>query len=150
MVSLKIRPGKKAIVAKKREETKKPEVDFSKPWAIWLDDERPIPQSSGFQYICAKNPKEFIDLIDNHGVPSFISFDWYLGSGWDNGEAVISWLIEADKNGELSFPEDFLFDVHSSDNAKNKVMRTLLRDYLMSKGKMQFFPGDSNFRRRSS
>jgi hypothetical protein len=139
MVSIKIKPSKKTLRAVKRPEPKLPETDFSKPWAIWLDDERPIPARSGMQYVAAANPRVFIDLIEDHGIPSFISFDWYLGSGWDNGEAVIKWLIESDQLGMHSFPEDFLFDVHSSDHTKNRAMNALLSDYLISKGSLQYF-----------
>lgn len=139
MVSIKIRPGKKTIKAAKRPELQPPKTDFSKPWAIWLDDERPTPTSSCMQFVPATNPREFIALIEEHGVPSFISFDWYLGAGWDNGEAVIKWLIEGDKIGEHVIPEDFLFDVHSSDHTKNRAMNALLSGYLVSKGNMEFF-----------
>lgn len=139
MVSIKIKPSKKKPFMAKRPEPKLPETDFSKPWAIWLDDERPIPERSGLQYVPAANPREFINLIEDHGIPSFISFDWHLGSGWDNGEAVIKWLIEADQSGEHTFPEDFLFDVHSSDHTKNRAMNALLQDYLISKGTLEYF-----------
>jgi hypothetical protein len=140
MVSIKIKPGKKTIRGK-RPAPEPIKIDFSKPWAIWLDDERPIPERSslGFQYVSAANPREFINLIEDHGIPSFISFDWHLGGDWDNGEAVIKWLIESDQTGEHTFPEDFLFDVHSSDHMKNRAMNNLLSDYLCSKGTMEYF-----------
>lgn len=137
MVSIKIKSGKKRFKPAKKPEP--PKIDFSKPWAIWLDDERPIPERSGMQYVLATNPREFINLIEDHGIPSFISFDWHLGSDWDNGEAVIKWLIESDQLGEHVFPEDFLFDVHSSDHTKNRAMNLLLSDYLISKGTMEYF-----------
>ncbi len=139
MVSLKIKSRKKKIISSAREEQKLPEADFSKSWAIWLDDERPVPQKAATQYLLAKNLSEFINLISNHGIPSFISFDWYLGSGRDNGEAAIQWLIEADQSGKHHFPRDFLFDMHSSDHDKNRTMRSMLLNYLMSKGDMEFF-----------
>jgi len=137
MVSIKIRPGKTRRTAPEKRPREMP--DFSKPWAIWLDDERPVPERSGLQYVAAANPREFISLIEEHGVPSFISFDWYLGPDWDNGEAVVKWLIESDRLGEHVIPEDFMFDVHSSDNSKNRAMHALLSDYLISRGDMEFF-----------
>lgn len=139
MVSIKIKPSKKKPFLAKRPEPKLPETDFSKPWAIWLDDERPIPERSGLQYVPATNPREFINLIEDHGIPSFISFDWHLGFGLDNGEALIKWLIETDQSGEHTFPKDFLFDCHSSDNTKNRAMNTLLGEYLTSKGGLDYF-----------
>jgi hypothetical protein len=114
-------------------------VDFSKPWAIWLDDKRPIPEKSELQYVSAANPREFIDLIEDHGIPSFISFDWNLGPDWDTGEAVMKWLIESDQLGEHVFPEDFQFDTHSSDYSKRRAMNERLTDYLTSKGNMEHF-----------
>lgn len=138
MVSIKIRPSKKPKVAP-APKVDPVSVDFSQPWAIWLDDERPIPANSGFKFVAAKNPHEFVKLIEAHGVPEFISFDWHLGGGWDNGEGVIKWLIESDQLGEHSFPEDFLFDVHSSDHTKNRAMNALLSDYLASKRNMKYF-----------
>lgn len=139
MVSIKIKPSKKKSIVARRPEPKPPETDFSKPWAIWLDDERPVPESSEFQYVHAANPREFINIIEDHGMPSFISFDWHLGSDWDNGEAVIKWLIEFDQSSEKSFPTDFLFDCHSSDNNKNRTMNILLGEYLTSKGTLRYF-----------
>jgi hypothetical protein len=127
------------LKAAKRPEPEPVKTDFTKPWAIWLDDERPVPADSRMQYVLAVNPREFVNLIEDHGIPSFISFDWHLGSGWDNGECVIKWLIDADKSGEFTFPEDFLFDVHSSDHTKNRAMNALLSEYLKSKGTMEYF-----------
>jgi hypothetical protein len=133
MVSIKIKgPSKKRAPAVSKKPVVAP-VDFSKPWAIWLDDERPVPVNSGFQYAAAINPKEFVDLVKAQGIPSFISFDWYLGAGWDNGEEVIKWLIEYDQHGLSTFPEDFMFDVHSSDRSKNRSMYKMLSDYLDTK-----------------
>jgi hypothetical protein len=133
MVSIKIKGlSKKRVVAVSRKPVATP-VDFSRPWAIWLDDERPVPVNSGFQYTAAVNPKEFVDLVKAHGIPSFISFDWYLGAGWDNGEGVIKWLIDYDQQGLSTFPEDFMFDVHSSDHTKNRSMYRMLSEYLDTK-----------------
>jgi hypothetical protein len=133
MVSIKIKgASKKRLDAVSKKPGVTP-VDFSKPWAIWLDDERPVPEKSGFQYAAATNPKEFVDLVKVHGIPSFISFDWYLGAGWDNGEGVIRWLIEYDQQGLSKFPEDFAFDVHSSDYKKNRSMYNMLTEYLVTK-----------------
>jgi hypothetical protein len=133
MVSIKIKaPSKKRVAALSKKPVATP-VDFSKPWAIWLDDERPVPEKSGLQYAAATNPKEFVDLVKAHGIPSFISFDWYLGAGWDNGEGVIKWLIEYDQQGLSTFPEDFMFDVHSSDYKKNRSMYNMLAEYLDTK-----------------
>lgn len=87
----------------------------------------------------AANPREFVNLIEDHGIPAFISFDWYLGPGWDNGERVIEWLIERDKRGEHTFPQDFMFEVHSSDHSKNRAMHARLSGYLASKEGMEFF-----------
>ncbi len=140
MVSLKIKPGKKnRFKPQPRKEPEAPTVDFTKPWAIWLDDERPVPKNSGFKYVAASNPKEFINLVEDHGIPSFISFDWYLGFGWDTGEEVIKWLIDSDQKGIHLFPDDFLFDVHSSDHTKNRAMNALLSEYLESKGTLDYF-----------
>lgn len=133
MVSIKIKgPSKRRTVTGVKKPVAAP-VDFSKPWAIWLDDERPVPERSSFQYVKATNPNEFIDLVKAHGIPSFISFDWYLGAGWDNGEEVIKWLIEYDQQGLSTFPEDFMFNVHSSDNQKNRLMHNMLTKYLDTK-----------------
>lgn len=138
MVSLKIKPSKKPATPKTAPNNL-PATDFSKPWAIWLDDERPVPSKLGFQFVLASNPFQFKALIEEHGIPAFISFDWYLGVGWDNGESVIKWLIETDQQGKHTFPADFMFDVHSSDRTKNRAMYVLLRSYLESKGNMEFY-----------
>ncbi len=69
-------------------------------------------------------------MVIERGCPSFISFDFHLGNGCATGLDFAKWLIEMDQSGFVMLPDDFSFDVHSSDPAGAGKISLLLLDHL--------------------
>lgn len=66
-------------------------------WDLWLDDQFDEPDmifrhpTQGF--IPARSSDEAKKLVQEKGIPSFISFDHDLGNG-DDAMIFVNWLIE--------------------------------------------------------
>jgi hypothetical protein len=88
-------------------------------WALFLDDER-FPPDDGRFWMVARNVQEAFDLMDMHGIPSFMSLDHDLGIDQPTGYDFVKMLIddffksaEYDEADLLEFPYGFQFYVHS-------------------------------------
>lgn len=109
-------------------------------WRLFLDDCR-FPPADGQAYVLARSMEEAVRLVEEKGMPSFISFDHdlehehYGGEGWENksGFAFAKWLVECDMNGTHTFPEGFGFYVHSMNPVGAENIRYLLARYLIGK-----------------
>ena len=79
-------------------------------------------------WVLARSADEAMRIVEELGMPSFISFDHDLGDGKD-AITVAHWLIERDMDGHL-FPEEFDFEVHSGNPVGRANIRGLIDNYL--------------------
>ncbi|MCS4089880.1 cyclic-phosphate processing receiver domain-containing protein [Rhizobium sp. BK176] len=84
-------------------------------------------------WVLARSADEAIAIVEELGMPSFISFDHDLGDGKD-AIAVAHWLIERDMDG-APFPADFAFEVHSGNPIGRANIRGLIDNYLEFKAR---------------
>ncbi len=97
---------------------------------LYLDDVRPIPVG----YYGVRSYKEFVEYIENNGVPNHISFDHDLG--WDlvTGEKILSlgtptgydcakYLVD----NNLPMPDTW--EVHSMNPVGKENIEFLLKSY---------------------
>jgi hypothetical protein len=96
-------------------------------WALFLDDERfPVDPS---KFRIARSSEEAIQVCQDLGFPTFITFDHDLG-GDDTSMRFLDWLIMADMDsGFTALPEDFSFDVHSQNPVGRDNIRGRLESY---------------------
>jgi len=73
---------------------------------IWLDDERPTPDS----WKCAKTAQEALKLLDSGEEVTHISFDHDLGEGNGDGYDVVCEIERRVYEGLMTVPE---MTVHS-------------------------------------
>lgn len=95
-------------------------------YRLFLDDER-HPPNDGKRWVVLRNSKSCKDFVLEYGMPKFISFDHDLG-GEDTAMVFLDWMIDAVLDGEVIFPSDFAFEVHS----QNPIGAENLRGKLMS------------------
>lgn len=69
---------------------------------------------------------EFTAYIEEHGVPSVISFDNDLGEDEPEGRDCAKWLVEQVLDGKIEMNENLQFTVHS----KNIVAGPWIQQYL--------------------
>lgn len=100
-------------------------------WFLYLDDER-IPKTLQ-EWTIARSVKEAQSLVLAKGCPSIISFDHDLGNSVLTGHDFAKWLIEQDLNGEIQFPEDFSFSVHSANPVGRDNINSILISYFKFK-----------------
>jgi hypothetical protein len=79
-------------------------------------------------WVLARSALESISLIEQLGMPSFVSFDHDLGDGHD-AISVAHWMVERDMDGHC-FPTDFTFEVHSGNPVGRANIRGLIDNYL--------------------
>lgn len=99
-------------------------------WKLFLDDERqPVPPF-WYQGDCkiARNSDEAEALVEQFGMPEFISFDHDL-KAIKTGHYFARWLIEKEMNGELRFPDNFTYAVHSMNPVGAENIRRLMDNY---------------------
>ena len=106
-------------------------------WKLYLDDVRNRPEG----FVLARSYAEAIDLVQKLGCPRFISFDHDLGLFDDgtelNGHDFAKWLIEGDLDGKVLIPQDFTFNVHSSNPKGRENIKGILDNYLKFREKEQ-------------
>jgi hypothetical protein len=99
-------------------------------WKLYLDDVRKRPKG----FVLARSFQEAVELIEKMGCPSFISFDHDLGLFPDgtekNGHDLAKWMVESDLDNKIKIPDDFKFNVHSSNPEGRKNIQGLLDNYL--------------------
>ena len=76
---------------------------------LFIDDER-YPATDDFKIV--RSSLEAIEHVQEHGIPSYISFDHDLG-GDDVSTIFIKFLIEYMLDNNLKLPENFKYYVHS-------------------------------------
>lgn len=89
---------------------------------LYLDDLRPIPN----EFIGVRTYTEFINYINQNGLPDFISFDHDLGleeSGFD----CAKWLVNYCLDKKIGLPE---FTVHSQNPVGKKNIESLLNNFI--------------------
>lgn len=89
-------------------------------YRLWLDDARPAPDDT---WVVAKHFWDFKRVLKERGVPSFVSFDFVLLGGPDNGAMnganCAAVLVSAMGHKK---PEGFSYEVHSTfDGAKAEI-----------------------------
>lgn len=124
---------------------------------LWLDDQRDPntyfkvkkPQSAvwvrnndfyqnkifnkyNVNFIWVKSFEEFVNYIENNGVPKFISFDNDLKNGRmtvdgavPNGEDCVKWLINYCNDNGLKLPKYYL---HTANHKQRDVLNKLLKE----------------------
>lgn len=85
------------------------------------------------EWVLARTADEAIRIVEERGMPSFISFDHDLGDGKD-AITVAHWLIARDMDGH-PFPEEFDFEVHSGNPVGRVNIRGLIENYLEFKAR---------------
>lgn len=98
---------------------------------LYLDDIR-NPKSEGF--IVVRSVEDAISFVKENGIPNYISFDHDLGDNVPSGYDFAKWLVEESLDGNLNFPEDFDFNVHSANPVGAKNIQSILENYLNFKG----------------
>lgn len=100
-----------------------------KVWSLFLDDER-FPPDDGREWKIARTHQEVVDLVELHGMPSYVSFDHDLGDLIPNGDGyqVAKHLCALDAYPQYRFPEGFDYYVHS----QNPVGRDNIIGYMSS------------------
>ena len=106
------------------------------PWKLYLDDIR-YPDDS--TYIIARTVEEAQQLIEQYGVPEYISFDHDLGMDemgniLKTGYDLAKWLVEMDMDGVITLPKSFTFEVHSQNPVGAENIRAYLSSYLFQRG----------------
>lgn len=104
-------------------------------WFLFIDDERFREDVTWVNYVrasnewrIARNLQQVLELIDEHGMPLYISFDHDLGEDEPTGFDIAKRLVEGDMNSDtrLHFPPTFDFVVHS----QNPVGAENIQKYL--------------------
>lgn len=107
----------------------------SSGWKLYLDDVRKRPEG----FVLARSFLEAIDLVEKLGCPVFISFDHDLGLYNDgsekNGYDFAKWIIEQDLENKISIPDDFDYNVHSSNPVGRENIKAIMDNYLSKKWK---------------
>lgn len=103
-------------------------------WRIAMDLPPGPPDTSGFgAWKIARSFSEAAALIDQLGLPGFVSFDHDLADGKD-GIAVAHLIVDTDLDSlGQALPENFDFEVHSGNRVGRANIRGLLEGYLSSK-----------------
>jgi hypothetical protein len=89
---------------------------------MYLDDIR-NPFDKGFM-IC-RSSQDAISCVEKHGMPIFISFDHDLG-GDDTSMKFIHWLSNQLADGNLKFPKEFMYYIHSANPVGKENIRGLM------------------------
>ena len=100
-------------------------------WKLYLDDTRTPPSD---EWTLARDMEEAICLIADLGAPSVVSFDHDLGVNRrgikPSGLEFAKWLCEQDMCGQVVFPDDFKFFVHSANPQGAANIRSYMLSYL--------------------
>ena len=100
--------------------------------SLYLDDIR-TPKTYFSRIV--RSYEEAVSYTLEHGIAEYISFDHDLGVD-EQGEIAKSgydfakWLVESALDGELCFPENFTFNVHSANPVGKANIEHLLSNYL--------------------
>lgn len=104
-------------------------------YAMFIDDER-IPRHVTWvelpnrSWQICRNIDEVMQNIWTRGFPEFISFDHDLGQDEATGYDIARRLVDMDLDGEISFPDNFAFAVHSKNPVGAENIKQYLNNYL--------------------
>lgn len=99
--------------------------DYRRPEDIkWLE----IPWTPDTEIVTVKSYEEFCAFIEDHGIPTHVSFDYFLDmpdrrlthSIKRTGLHCAVWLIQYCKKNRLPFPS---YSIHSMDKVRKEEMR---------------------------
>jgi len=79
------------------------------PYKLFIDDERDPVKSD---WIVVRSSDHAIKVVAALGMPVEIAFDHDLG-GDDTSVRFVNWLINMVLDGDLIFPAEFTYSVHS-------------------------------------
>lgn len=108
-------------------------------WFLFIDDERDLADVTWVNYTRATNPwrvarnlQQVLELIDQHGMPLYVSFDHDLGDGEPTGFDIAKLLVDGDMDEDhrRHFPPGFDFVVHSQNPVGAENIRKYLDNYL--------------------
>lgn len=100
---------------------------------MYLDDER-MPKDDSREWVIVRSFSEGVEYIKTHGMPTYMSFDHDLGlekSGYD----FAKWIVEMDMGGIMEIPNEFAFNVHSSNPCGAANIQCFMDNYLAFKKK---------------
>jgi hypothetical protein len=96
------------------------------PYALWLDDLRPLPEDATDEWKVAVSSAEAIELTHLYGPPSVMSLDHDL-SGDDTSMVYLKWLAEN------HFDCMFSFRVHSANPVGKKNIQSYIDSWHRSR-----------------
>lgn len=98
---------------------------------LFIDDERNPPRNDGNNWIVARDWEDVKLTLRREGFPKFISFDHDLGENTIDGYEIVKKLVEFDMGcGDLKFPANFAFYVHSQNPVGKRNIEHYLSQYL--------------------
>lgn len=123
-------------------------------WNLFIDDERnPKDVTWAPWQVCEKyrneeweitrNHNDVIYLIEEKGMPSYISFDQDLGDFKNSdGYKIAKYIVELDIYTDYKLPQSFSFYVHSKNPIGKANIEGLLNGYLKAKNRAEEVPCD--------
>lgn len=86
-------------------------------WRLFLDDVRDVdwiyPDAKDGDYIVCRSYHAAVEMCQERGCPSFVSFDHDLGESLPTGLDFANWLVIQDVESGF-MPADFRWHVHSA------------------------------------
>lgn len=89
---------------------------------LYLDDVRTVPDG----FVLVKNYEEFIEHINQNGLPELISFDHDLGEE-KTGYDCAKWLVEYCLNNKQTLPK---YNVHSQNPVGKENIEMLFINFI--------------------
>lgn len=96
-------------------------------YKLWIEDLIDLKPPPDNTWKIARSSQEAIDIINEFGVPEFISFDFDLGDG-DTSEAIYKYLGNHFYDKEV--PD---YDIHSENNQGWKMIQSYMDTWKKSK-----------------
>jgi len=113
--------------------------DYRFPFLVWWVN---LPEKESHKWVIARHYYDFVHIIQNNGLPKFISFDHDLDrqalpvyteqTPGKNGMDCVKWLINICEINNLPFPA---CAVHSTNPTDGPKMGQVITEYINSKNK---------------
>lgn len=104
-------------------------------YKLFLDDVRNpswVHNGDPDDWIVCRSMEQAVNVVNNLGWPSVISFDHDLGYQVPTGMDFAKWLVNLDLDG-CCMPDDFQFHVHSANPTGAANIKGLLTNYMETK-----------------
>lgn len=104
-------------------------------YKLFLDDVRNpswVHNGNPDDWIVCRSMEQAVNVVNNLGWPSMISFDHDLGYQVPTGMDFAKWLVNLDLDG-FCMPDDFQFHVHSANPTGAANIKGLLDNYMATK-----------------